>query len=87
MGKADKVSAPKQKVYSPYWAKKFNPHYPYGVTKGMSKVINKLESPDRTVETKEIVLKRERNERREALKKAKAECVNKKVYTVEKFMT
>ncbi|MFW5794641.1 MAG: hypothetical protein ACOCV1_04065 [Bacillota bacterium] len=76
-----------EKVHSPYWPKKYNPHYPYGVSKGLSKVINKLESPDKTVETKTIVLNRERQQEREALKKAKAECVNKKVYTIEKFIT
>lgn len=60
------------KVFSPYWEQGFNPHFPNGCSKGISKQIIAQENPLVPEKPKVIRLKREKVE----LKEAKKDCIN-----------
>lgn len=78
-------------VGSPYWENGFNPHYPKGFDKSLKRLTLK-NRPTRTVIGSRMILSSGlvlncKEFRKTALKKAKAECVNKELKTSLKFVT
>lgn len=79
-------------VGSPYWENGFNPHYPKGFDKSEVKRLTLKNRPTRKVIDSRMILSSGlilncKEFRKTALKKAKAECINKEVKTFLKFVT